>query len=177
MRAHPGGSLKYIVDVNGQHVTVDLGPKGIEVDGEQVTAHLEEVEGTPIYLLTTGGTSHRLAIQRGEGRGQYSIWSDDHRFEVEALDERRRAIQAMTGAGSVNSGPAPLVAPMPGLVVRVDVQPGDKVQAGQPLVVMEAMKMENELRATAAGVVVSVRVQAGVAVEKGSILVELRNES
>jgi len=159
--------------VNGRHVTVALGPTGIEVDGEPVTAHLEDVEGTPICLLTTGGTLHRLAVQRGEGRGRYSIWSDMYRFEVEALDERRRAIQEMTGAGKATSGPAPLVAPMPGLVVRVDVQPGDAVQAGQALVVMEAMKMENELRATAAGVVAVVRVQAGVAVEKGAVLVEL----
>jgi pyruvate carboxylase subunit B len=177
VRAHPGGCLRYIVDVNGQHVTVDLGPNGIEVDGDQLTAHLEAVEGTPIYLLTMGGTLHRLAVQRGEFRGQYSIWTDMYRFEVEALDERRRAIQEMTGAGKASSGPAPLVAPMPGLVVRVNVQPGDEVQAGQPLVVMEAMKMENELRATAAGVVASVRVQAGVAVEKGTVLVELRVES
>jgi pyruvate carboxylase subunit B len=161
------------VDVNGQHVTVDLGPNGIEVDGEPVTAHLEEVEGTPIYLLTAGGTLHRLAVQRGGSRGQYSIWTDAHRFEVEALDERRRAIQEMTGSGSATRGPAPLVAPMPGLVVRINVQIGDQVQPGQPLVVMEAMKMENELRSTSAGVVRGVRVQPGSAVEKGAILVEL----
>ena len=165
--------MKYIVEVNGQSVTVDLGPNGIEVDGSPVTAHLEEVEGTPIYLLTIAGTLHRLAVTRREGRGQYSIWTDHNRFEVEALDERRRAIREMTGTSAAATGPSPLVAPMPGLVVRVNVQPGDEVQPGQPLVVMEAMKMENELRATSAGVVGSVRVQPGVAVEKGAVLVEL----
>jgi pyruvate carboxylase subunit B len=154
-------------------VTVDLGPNGIEVDGEPVTAHLEEVDGTPIVLLTLGGTLHRLAVQRGEGRGVYAIWSDSHRLQAEALDERRRAIRDMAGAASANSGPAPLVAPMPGLVVRVNVRPGDQVQAGQALVVMEAMKMENELRSTSAGVVKAVAVQPGAAVEKGTLLVEL----
>ena len=160
--------------MNGQLVTVDLSPNGIEVDGEPLAAHLEEVEGTPIYLLTAGGTLHRLAVRRGDARGQYSIWTDDYRFAVEALDERRRAIRDMAGAGATSTGPAPLVAPMPGLVVRINVQVGDQVQAGQPLVVMEAMKMENELRSAAAGIVAAVRVQAGVAVEKGSVLVELR---
>jgi pyruvate carboxylase subunit B len=154
-------------------VTVDLGPNGIEVDGEPVTAHLEEVDGTPIVLLTLGGTLHRLAVQRGEGRGVYAIWSDSHRLQAEALDERRRAIRDMAGAASTNSGPAPLVAPMPGLVVRVNVRPGDQVQAGQALVVMEAMKMENELRSPSAGVVKAVSVQPGAAVEKGTLLVEL----
>jgi biotin carboxyl carrier protein len=168
-----GGRLKYIVEVNGQNVSVDLGPNGIEVDGKPVTAHLEEVDGTPIYLLTLAGALHRLAVVRGEGRGKYSIWTDDHRFEVEALDERRRAIREMTGSSAAATGPAPLVAPMPGLVVRINVQPGDEVQPGQPLVVMEAMKMENELRATTSGKVSAVRVQPGAAVEKGAVLVEL----
>jgi biotin carboxyl carrier protein len=159
--------------VNGQNVSVDLGPNGIEVDGKPLRAHLEEVDGTPIYLLTIGGALHRLAVVRGDGRGKYSIWTDDHRFEVEALDERRRAIREMTGKSAAATGPAPLVAPMPGLVVRINVQPGDEVQPGQPLVVMEAMKMENELRATTPGFVVAIRVQPGAAVEKGAVLVEL----
>jgi pyruvate carboxylase subunit B len=173
VRAHSGGRLKYLVDVNGQRVTVDLGPNGIEVDGEPITAHLEEVEGTPIFLFNAGGTLHRLAVRRGESRGQYSIWSDAHRFQVEALDERRRTIRDMAGAAAVASGPAPLVAPMPGLIVRINVRVGDQVQPGQPLVVMEAMKMENELRATAAGSVKSISAQPGAAVEKGTVLVEL----
>ena len=62
---------------------------------------------------------------------------------------------------------------MPGLIVRVNVQVGDTVQAGQGLVVMEAMKMENELRATAAGKVKSVAGVRGTAVEKGALLIEL----
>ena len=173
MRADTGGRLKYLVDVNGHRVTADLGPNGIEVDGEPVTAHLEEVEGTPIVLLTAGGTLHRLAIRRGESRGQYAIWSDAHRFQVEALDERRRVIRDMAGAATVASGPAPLVAPMPGLIVRVNAKLGDIVQPGQPLVVMEAMKMENELRSSSAGTVKSIAVQPGAAVEKGTVLVEL----
>ena len=175
MRAGSGGDLKYIVDVNGKRLTVDLGADGISVDGKRVSAHVEEVDGTPIMLLNVDGTLHRLAVRRGENRGQYSIWSDSHRFEVDALDERRRAINDMSGAAAANAGPAPLLAPMPGLVVRLNVAVGDQVQAGQPLVVMEAMKMENELRSTSAGVVAVIRVQPGAVVEKGAALVELRS--
>jgi pyruvate carboxylase subunit B len=168
-----GGALKYLVEVNGHTVAVELGPNGIEVDGTPVVAHLEVVDGTPIYLLNYGGTLHRLAVARRDGHGQYTIWTDAHRFETEALDERRRAIREMSRSNAAAAGPAPLVAPMPGMVVRVNVQAGDEVQPGQPLVVMEAMKMENELRATGAGVVRTVHVQQGVAVEKGAVLVEL----
>ena len=161
------------MDVNGERIVVSIESDGITVEGQPIEAHLEEVAGTPIHLLHVGSTLHRLAVRRGDQRGRYSLWTDGHRFEVEALDERRRAIQDLTGAGAGPRGPAPLIAPMPGLVVRVEVKAGDAVQAGQPLVVMEAMKMENELRAVGPGTVSVVRVSPGQAVEKGTVLVEL----
>ena len=84
---------------------------------------------------------------------------------------RHRRSLALAAATAGPVGPAPLVAPMPGLIVRVHVAPGDRVEAGQAVVVMEAMKMENELRAAGAGVVRTVEVRAGTAVEKGALLV------
>lgn len=83
------------------------------------------------------------------------------------------AIRELSGAAAGPTGPAPLIAPMPGMIVRVTVQVGDRVEVGQGLVVMEAMKMENELRATAAGTVTSVLATLGTAVDKGAILVVL----
>ncbi len=161
------------MDVDGERIEVSLGPEGVVLDGEPVDALLEPVDGTPILLFRMGGRLNRVSVVRGNGRGRYAFWTDDFRFEVEALDERRRAILDLTARSSGSRGPAPLVAPMPGLVVRVAVGEGDRVVAGQALVVVEAMKMENELRATGEGVVTRVRVRAGEAVEKGTVLVEL----
>jgi pyruvate carboxylase subunit B len=79
----------------------------------------------------------------------------------------------MSGKAAAARGPAPLVAPMPGLVVRVETSVGEVVQAGQPLVVMEAMKMENELRSPATGTVSAIKAVVGQAVEKGAVLIEL----
>jgi biotin carboxyl carrier protein len=163
--------MKYIVDVGDQRVEVDLDEEGVLVDGVRVQAHLAEVEGTPVRLLTVGSAVHRVAVRR-DGRGRYALWLGGYRYDVEALDERTRAIRDLTVAAAA-AGPAPLVAPMPGLIVRVNVRPGEQVQAGQGLVVMEAMKMENELRATSAGTVKAVHAQPGSAVEKGAVLVEL----
>jgi pyruvate carboxylase subunit B len=137
------------------------------------TAHLTELEGTPVRLVTIGDEVHRVVARRGATRGRYTLWLDGFRYEVEALDERSRAIRELSGASSAPSGPAPLVAPMPGMIVRIAVQVGDAVQAGQSLIVMEAMKMENELRASTAGTVKAVLAQTGAAVEKGAILLEL----
>ena len=165
--------MKYIVQVNEERVEVALDGEGVHVDGEDVRAALAEIEGTPVRLLTIGDQVHRVVVRRGQGRGRYTLWMGGHRYEVEALDERTRTIRDLSSASSGPKGPAPLVAPMPGLIVRVSVQPGDTVSAGQGLVVMEAMKMENELRAPAAGTVRAIHAVPGKAVEKGTVLVEL----
>ena len=114
-----------------------------------------------------------MVARKGETRGSYTLWVDGYRFDGEALDERTRAIRDITAATSKPTGPAPVNAPMPGMVIRVNVAVGDKVQAGQGVIVMEAMKMENELRASAPGVVKAIHAEVGKAVEKGATLVEL----
>jgi pyruvate carboxylase subunit B len=142
------------------------------VDGVRVAASLAAVEGTPVRLLRIGEQVHRLVARRGASRGRWTLDLDGQRVDAEALDERMRAIRDLTAAAAA-SGPAPLMAPMPGLVVRVSVGVGDTVSAGQGLVVVEAMKMENELRASVAGVVTAVLAVPGQAVDKGALLVEL----
>ena len=165
--------MRYIVQVNDERVTVELDGEGVHVDGEDVRAAVTEVEGTPVRLVAVGDRVHRVVARRRTGRGRYTLWIDGWRYEVEALDERTRTIRDLSNASAGPKGPAPLVAPMPGLIVRVSVAPGDQVGAGQGLVVMEAMKMENELRAAAGGTVKAVHAVPGTAVEKGTVLVEL----
>lgn len=166
--------MKYIVQVGSRRVDVVLDGDGIVVDGTRVTAHTADVQGSPVRLVTIGDAVHRVVARRSGARGQYVLRMDGWRFDVEALDERSRTIRDASAASSAAKGPAPLMAPMPGLIVRVNVQPGDEVVPGQGLVVMEAMKMENELKAASAGTVVKVLAVPGNAVEKGALLVELR---
>jgi len=165
--------MKYYVRIGDQEIEVLHDGAEVRVDGSTLEARLAEVEGTPVRMLTIGDEVHRIVVRPGPSRGRYTIWVDGFRHEVEALDERMRAIRELAGATAGPAGPAPLLAPMPGMVVRVQVQVGDVVQPGQGLVVMEAMKMENELRATAAATVKAVIAQPGAAVEKGALLVEL----
>lgn len=164
--------MKYIVDVDGERIEVTLDADGVRVAGQLVHAHLADVEGTPIQLVHIDNTVHRVASRRGDTRGQYALWMNGFRFDVEALDERSRAIQEMTAELAVPRGPARVVAPMPGLVTRIHVREGDQVLAGQAVVVVEAMKMENELRAGSDGVVRRILTVEGAAVEKGTVLVE-----
>lgn len=166
--------MRYVVTVAGREMTVELDGAVVRVDGVEVSAQLEGDPGAGPVVLTMDGTRHRLRVAPGDVPGAYTLGSAGWSLPVEAMDERRRAIRSLLRATARPTGPAPLVAPMPGLIVRVHVRPGEVVAAGQPLVVMEAMKMENELRATAAGVVATVAVQPGAAVERGTVLVTLR---
>ena len=165
--------MKYVVDVNGDRVTVELDGAQVLIDGERLEVALTPVAGTPVRLVRIGEQVHRIVARRGASRGHWVLDVDGTRVVAEALDERMRAIKDLTAASASASGPAPLLAPMPGLVVRVAVAVGDPVSAGQGIVVIEAMKMENELRTTAAGVVTAIRAAPGQAVEKGAVLVEL----
>jgi pyruvate carboxylase subunit B len=166
--------MNYIVELNGQRkiVTVDRGDARYEA-GPPEHVELSDVDGSPVRMVKLGSKVYRVVAEKREGKGRYTLWVDGYRFEVEALDERTRTIRDLSAANAAPSGPAPVLAPMPGLIVRVNVAPGDVVEAGQGVIVMEAMKMENELRATSAGRVKSVEVAPGTAVEKGMLLVAL----
>ena len=165
--------MKYVVRIGGEDHEVVLDGDGVHADGEDVAARVVAIDGTPVRMVTIGDEVHRVVVRPSKSRGLYTLWLDGHRFEAEALDERTRAIRELSGASTGPTGPAPLVAPMPGLIVRVNVQLGEQVQVGQGLVVMEAMKMENELRVQAAGRVRTVLVAPGSVVEKGALLIEL----
>ena len=166
--------MKYIVQLNSERRSVTLDADGVRYEGDRsVHAELSDIESTPVRMMKIGTQVYRVVTRKQPGRGRYTLWVDGYRFDTEALDERTRAIRDLSAASAGPSGPAPIVAPMPGLVVRVNVAIGDRVEAGQGIVVMEAMKMENELRATGAGTVRSIEITPGTAVEKGTLLVEL----
>jgi len=166
--------VKYIVQLNDLQKTVGLDQSTVAYENDEaVHAELADIPGSPVRMVKIGSYVYRVVVERREGRGRYTLWVDGYRFDTEALDERTRTIRELSGAAAAPSGPAPIKAPMPGLIVRVNVKVGDAVEAGQGVVVMEAMKMENELRATAAGTVKSVEVAPGAAVEKGALLVAL----
>ena len=168
--------MKYLVRIGENEHTIVIDGENVTCDGKTVRAHLEELSGTPLQILRIGDAVHRVHARRPGPRGSYDVSVEGHRFAVEALDERTRAIRELSGAGTKQAGPANVVAPMPGLIVRINVKEGDAVRAGMGLVVMEAMKMENELRAPANGVVKRIVVTPGNAVEKGAVLLELERE-
>ena len=165
--------MKYFVTVGAQTIEVEVDGDRVLVGGEAIDAQLAPLPGTPLYHLLLRGESWTVAAQPLEGDGRWAMGVVGERVEVVVQDERTREIEALTRTAPGAAGPAVVRAPMPGLVVRVEVAGGQRVDAGAGLVVVEAMKMENELRAPRAGVVQTVHVTVGQPVEKGMPLVTL----
>ena len=159
--------MKYIVSVAGRDIEIEVDGERVTVNGMARTATLRSIPGTPMRQLMIDGQPTVLAMRSG-GRGQWSLGIRGERWEVEVVDERTRHIRSLTAGSDRPRGPIVLRAPMPGLVVRVATKAGEQVAAGAGLVVLEAMKMENELKAPAAGVVDAVRVGAGPGGREGA---------
>ena len=167
--------MKYHVRVGTQTFEVDVTGGRVTVDGAPAETHFAAVPGTPLYHLLLGSDSWTVAAQPLAGLGRWALGAVGERWEVEVVDDRTRQIQALTGRRPGVGGGGIVKAPMPGLVVRIEVEPGQRVVSGAGLVVVEAMKMENELRAARAGTVIKVHVEVGQAVEKGTPLVTLES--
>lgn len=165
--------MKYRVTIGGETFQVEGDGGVVTVNGTPHEAELRVVEGTPMRLLLLDHGSWVLGMGPGGG-STWEVFDGGERFEVEVLDERTAHIRSLVGAGAAPAGPAVLKAPMPGLVTKVHVERGQEVATGASLVTLEAMKMENDLRATGGGVVDKVWVAPGQTVEKGAILVTFR---
>lgn len=164
--------MHYFVSIEGRTIEVVIEGETVTLDGQRVDVSIAQVPGTPVRHVLVDGKSQRVVAQANGERGVWDVHMLGRRLSAEVVDERTRAIRALTNQNAGPTGPKPIKAPMPGMIVRVDVAPGDKVKAGQGVVIIEAMKMENELKAEAAGVVAKVLAQPGSPVEKGAVLVE-----
>lgn len=154
-----------------------------EIDGHQISLEVEQRGGR--VFATIGGRSYDLDVQNPEAGvflmflgseiHEARVWADDpdavrvklgsRLFKVGIIDRKqRRTVEHRT------EGPQQLTAPMPGKVVRVLLKPGDAVAAGQGVIVVEAMKMQNEIKSPKAGRILEIRVAEGENVNNKQIL-------
>ncbi len=165
--------MRFFVTIAEEAIEVELRPDGVFVGDRRVEADLVELPGTNVRSLILDGVSYRI-LADSPTQGHWDLQLPGGRFVAEVVDERTQAIRAMTGIESGPTGPKPVIAPMPGLVVQVEVTEGDTVEVGQGLIIVEAMKMENELKAAGPARVGPIHVEVGQSVEKGQLLIDLR---
>ncbi len=168
--------MRYFVSFGERTLEVDVEGDVVRVDGVELSADLAALPGSELRSLLVDGRSYLVQAAREERRGAWRLRIDGVPLEADVADERTRAIRSLTGGAAGERGPRPVRAPMPGLVIRIEVEVGDRVAAGDGVAIIEAMKMENELKAESTGRVARIHVSAGDAVEKGALLVELEAE-
>jgi len=166
--------VQYEADVNGRPRRVVVhredGRFVVAVDGREVDVDAVRV-GAHAWSLLVGTASFEVTVAPGTDAGQLTVGVGAVPVAVSLNGRRRWGRTDDVGGSSAGSGPDHLVAVMPGKVVRILTKVGDTVRPRQALVVIEAMKMENELRATREGIVKDVRVREGQSVDAGAVLV------
>jgi len=165
--------VKYYVRVNGDEFEVDVDSSGqVTLNGEPMDVDIVQVPNQNLYSLLFNHYSYELAVE--ETRAGYRILLGGEQYEVEVTDERQRRLMAGRSLPAPPSGENHVTAPIPGLIVKIEVKEGEAVRAGQPLMILEAMKMENEIRAPRDGEIRSIHVTPGQSVEQGVVLITLK---
>jgi biotin carboxyl carrier protein len=165
--------MRYDATVGGQKeaTSIEIEPSGpgykVTVNGESYQVNAVMLEPGGMSLLVDG-KSYAATIQ--EKKDRLSVLVRNRIFDVSIIDERRGKLNKIATRFS-SQGKQIIASPMPGKVVRVLVSLGDSVLEGQGLVVVEAMKMENELKSPKAGKVIELNAREGSAVDNNAILV------
>ncbi|MBZ0302110.1 MAG: biotin/lipoyl-binding protein [Anaerolineae bacterium] len=159
--------MKYVTMIHDRQYEIEIGKEGeVTVNGEP--RHVDFLNlGPSLYSLITDNHSFQVVVEGESGR--YDVLMNGHLYETQVMDERallmaQRRGGLVSGSGEVNS-------PMPGLIVGVLVEAGQSVEAGQTVVILESMKMQNELKTPVSGIVESVSCEVGQTVDKNTRLV------
>lgn len=164
--------MKYITTVEGKQFLVEIiDEKHVSVDGKTYMVDFESVSGQPVYSLIVDGQSHESYVYAGDDSWQVLLRGRLYPVTVE--DEREKRLRAAAGGGVAETGEFHLRAPMPGLVVSIPVTEGQEVKRGQVVLILESMKMQNELKSPRDGTIGRIRVKPGESVEQKQTLLSV----
>jgi biotin carboxyl carrier protein len=164
--------MKYVTSIDGREYGVEiLDEHRIIMDEVIYQVDFIQVGDQPVYSLVVDGQSFDALVYPDEELWQVIIRGK--MFSAQVEDEREKRLRAALGAANQDAGEFHLKAPMPGLVVTLPVYVGKQVEKGDVLLVLESMKMQNELRAPRAGQVARIRVNTGDRVEKKETLLSI----
>ena len=164
--------MKYITTVEDKQFLVEIiDDKHISVDGKVYEVDFESVSGQPVYSLIVDGKSHESYVAAGDH--DWQVLLRGRLYPVTVEDEREKRLRSAAGGGVAETGEFHLRAPMPGLVVTILIEEGQSIKKGQVLLILESMKMQNELKSPRDGVIGRVRVKPGETVEQKQTLLSV----
>jgi len=164
--------MKYITTIAGREFNIEIIDEDqILVDGVAYNVDFESISGQPVFSLLINGDSHEAYVYPDDDQWEVHLQGIQYRVVVE--DEREKRLRSSFGSGPTQTGEYYLKAPMPGLVISILVKEHQKIAQGDVLVILESMKMQNELKSPRDGVVSRIRVQEGDNVERKQTLLSV----
>jgi biotin carboxyl carrier protein len=165
--------MKYYATIDDKEYEIEIDQQGeLCIEGECEIIDFRSIGRRSVYSLLLGNASYEALVEpRDNG---YEVMVEGTLYYVRVQDERMRRLSQAAKGFAPPSGEIAIKAPMPGLIVAVSVEEGQAVEEGDVLVILESMKMENELRAPRAGVVSRLGVQHGQSVEQHEVLVAIK---
>ncbi len=165
--------MKYVTTVDGREYQIEIvDERHVRVGDRLLAVNFESVSGQPVFSLLLDGKSFESFVYPDDENWQVLLRGRQYQVQVE--DEREKRLKAAAGSGVAEGGEFHLKAPMPGLVVAVPVAEGEEVKKGQVLVILESMKMQNELKSPRDGKVDRIRVKPGESVEQKQTLLSVQ---
>jgi biotin carboxyl carrier protein len=164
--------MKYITTIGEREYGIEIvSPHLILVDGVPYEVDFASVSGQPVYSLLIDGKSYEGYMYANDD--DWEVLLQGTLYNVQVEDERERRLRQALGEGPAQHGEFHLKAPMPGLVVTVPVEDGQQIAKGDVLIILESMKMQNELKAPNDGKVSRIRVKVGDNVERKQTLLSV----
>ncbi len=163
--------MKYVTTINNKKFEVDIrNDNSVWVNGKKREVDFLAL-GPALYSIIMDTIQHEVVVEGAEDNVEVLL--NGRLYTGTVLDERSQLMKSRRGGLEADSGEVTIRAPMPGLIAAVLCNEGDAVEAGQTLVILESMKMQNELKAPRAGTVQRVSVAAGQTVEQRKVLITL----
>lgn len=163
--------MKYVTTINKKKFEIEIDKDGkVLVNGQPRDVDFLSL-GRSFYSLLMNTASHQVAVEEREDA--IEVLLGGRLYNTQVLDERALLMAQRTGGLPGEGGDSVVKSPMPGLIVSVRVQPGDAIKAGQTVVILESMKMQNELKSPRDGVIQKVNVSPGQTVEQNKVLVAI----
>ena len=164
--------MKYHVSIDSTAFEMELeernGRQIVKVDGAEVAVDFCRIRGRGSYSLLVGDASYPISFEVRPDGLSVTVAGESYLARVE--DERTRAARAVRSGGGARDAEKVILSMMPGIVRDVRVAAGDEVEAGRPLLILEAMKMENALAAPCSGTLKAINFASGDSVAKGAVL-------
>jgi len=165
--------MDYLVKIGKKEYTVTIDsathPLKVLIDGQPVeTFYSTRADNSQIQLLMN---NRSYDVEVAKQNGNYSVFIYGREFSLYAEDERLAKIREVAGMDSAGDSHKELIAPMPGLITKLLKQPGDMVAKGESIIIVEAMKMENEIKAVNDGTIKEIKVSEGQSIDKNAVMV------